>query len=456
MSLPEVFARFVDRSPVPVMIHGVLEYVFDSKALDCIFNTFTKRQHTRELLYSTVVELMALVVTRVEKSLGSAIRSRQTDLPVLPKAVYEKIAGLEPEVISATLAVTAAEMEGIIEQMSGQPAPLVPGLRTLILDGNHLKAVEHRLKPLRDQPIAALPGASVALLDHRLRLFLRTYLLEDGHASERTVLEEVASDLKPQDLLIVDRNFAVTSFGAAVEDRGAFFLMREHKTNFPVRLVGERALQGHTSTGTVCEQQGFYNSPDGERGVRRITVELDSPTRNRERQLHIVTNVPAEKLDACGAAEAYRQRWTIETGFQTMTVDLHCELSTLGYPPAALFAFCVAAMAYNAYSTARAALNSRYGADRMQQELSTYYLANEIRKVWAGMRVAIDDNQWQMAFGKLNREQLVAQLLELADRVDLAYYKKAPTRKRSPPRKRARTRTKHRHVSVDKILRTKR
>jgi len=309
---------------------------------------------------------------------------------------------------------------------------------------------------LRGTKLAALPGACVALLDPRLKLFLRVYLLEDGHASERQVLSEVVSDLRPNDLLIADRNFCVRSFAADVEDRGAFFLLRQHLSNFPLRLVDQRRLLGTTSTGKVYEQPAFYTSLQGERPVRRITVELTRPTRDRESQLHLVTNLPAEMLDTVGVAEGYRNRWTIETGFQTMTVDLHCELNTLGYPPAALFAFSVAAMAYNAYSTARAALNSRHGAERMQREVSTYYLANEIRKVWTGMRIAVPDEVWTNTFGVIRTEQLVELLLDLAGRADLGSYKKAPTRPHPPPKKGASSRLRHHHASVHKILNSER
>jgi IS4 transposase len=44
---------------------------------------------------------------------------------------------------------------------------------------------------------------------------------------------------------------------------------------------------------------------------------------------------------------AYRKRWTIEAGFADRTGTLCCEVSTLCYPRAALFAFSVAVPAYN-------------------------------------------------------------------------------------------------------------
>ena len=52
-------------------------------------------------------------------------------------------------------------------------------------------------------------------------------------------------------------------------------------------------------------------------------------------------------LYAGQVASLYADRWTIETAFHHLTVALHCEVDTLGYPKAALFGFCMALVAYN-------------------------------------------------------------------------------------------------------------
>ncbi len=81
--------------------------------------------------------------------------------------------------------------------------------------------------------------------------------------------------------------------------------------------------------------------------VRRITVELDKPTRDGEKEVHLLSNVPEEDgiiadvegVTALTLAKLYLERWLLETAFKTLTVHLRCEPNTLGYPPAALFAF---------------------------------------------------------------------------------------------------------------------
>jgi hypothetical protein len=461
MALPAVFERFVDQSPVPLMVRLVLERAFSPQVLDALFECLARQQHSRKLLFSTCIQLMAEVVTRVQPSLQAAMRNQQSVLPVGFDCVYDKIAALENDVVSAAVAVMAADLSQVVDNVGGALPSLVPGLRTLVLDGNHLQAVQHRIKALRGLRQAALPGTCVALLDADRRIFVDVFLQQDGHASEMQVLSAVATRLRPNDLLLADRNLWCREFAADIEDRGAFFLLREHGNRFPLVLLGERQFVGETATGHVFEQAAVYEWDGVQHAVRRITVELFKPTRDGATALHVLTNLPLQIVDpltgatisvnALVVAEGYHQRWTIEKAFHTLTVDLHCELNTLGYPPAALFGFCVAAMCYNAYSTALAAVRGHFGAERVEREFSTYYLANDVRTVWPGLQIAIPTPEWKQ-FRNLTLPELARQLLELASHINPDRYRKAPTRPRRPPTKGASQRAKSKHTSVAKEL----
>ena len=76
--------------------------------------------------------------------------------------------------------------------------------------------------------------------------------------------------------------------------------------------------------------------------LRRIRVDLDAPTRHDETELYLLSTVPESVADAPTLARLYRQRWTIERAFLHLTVQLRCEVNTLSYPPAALFALACA------------------------------------------------------------------------------------------------------------------
>ena len=149
-------------------------------------------------------------------------------------------------------------------------------------------------------------------------------------------------------------------------------------------------------------------------------------------------------------ADAYRQRWTIEVMFLEMTETLTCEINTLGYPKAALFAFCLALMAYNAVSVIKAALRSVHGLDKIENELSGYYLSLEIQQMYPGMMVAIPSKHW--AFWRSLSPKALADLLKkLAKQVDLLKYRKSKRGPKKPPPKRKAYKN-GAHLSTAKVL----
>jgi hypothetical protein len=96
------------------------------------------------------------------------------------------------------------------------------------------------------------------------------------------------------------------------------------------------------------------------------------------------------------AADLYRRRWSVETLFQELTCHLGCEVNTLGYPRAALFAFCMALVAYTVLAVAKAALRSVHGEEVVQTQVSGYYLALKMTRVNGGMMIAIPPRYWHV------------------------------------------------------------
>ena len=166
--------------------------------------------------------------------------------------------------------------------------------------------------------------------------------------------------------------------------------------------------------------------------------------------LSILTNVPARKVSAKRVAGLYRKRWTLETAFQHLEAYFHSEINTLGYPKAALFGFCLALVAYNLLAVVLAALRGVHGQERVDEEVSLYYMANDISTTYNGMMIAIPEAEWDV-FARMSAPDMVATLRDLAQRVDLRAYRKSP---RGP--KRARPKhdgsSKQGHVSTAKLL----
>src|SRR4051812_36741300 len=164
--------------------------------------------------------------------------------------------------------------------MDGARAPLLPGYHVKILDGNHLAGTEHRLKELRTIRAGALPGHALVVLDPRLMLATDVIPCEDGHAQERSLLDQVLAIVAAKDLWIADRNFCTTDFLFGIAGRGGFFVIRQHASTLRWEFVGKRRARGRIETGQVFEQAIRATNDAGEvLFLRRVTVLLDQPTR---------------------------------------------------------------------------------------------------------------------------------------------------------------------------------
>ena len=91
MVMGELMERFLHKSPVCVMVRALLESILAPAKLDAIFEAAAEAQYTRELLFSTLVDLMSLVVSRVHPSVRAAYRERKKQIPVTVRAVYDKL-----------------------------------------------------------------------------------------------------------------------------------------------------------------------------------------------------------------------------------------------------------------------------------------------------------------------------------------------------------------------------
>ena len=231
-------------------------------------------------------------------------------------------------------------------------------------------------------------------------------------------------------------------------------MIRQHASTLHWEFVGKRRACGRIDTGKVFEHTIRARNDAGEVLIlRRITVLLDQPTRDGETELHLLTNVPAKDARAKVIADLYRRRWTIETAFQELEATLHGEINTLGYPKAALFAFCVALVSYNVLSTLKAALRSVHGEAVVAEEVSGYYVADEIQMTHRGMMIAIPEDEW-VVFHDLTPVKLADVLVRLARSVSLPKLRKHPRGPKKPkPKKQSGAKIKH--VATAKILKAR-
>jgi IS4 transposase len=428
MILGPVFEQFIHRSPLSVMARATVEHALSASALDALFDRTAERGYQRQLLFSTTVDLMSLVVCGTHPHVQSAFQHLHERVPVTLKCVYEKLQNIETTVSAALVHHVAARCQPLITELGGACQPLLPGYQVRILDGNHLAATQKRLQVTRGHSAGPLPGQSLAILDPALMLVTDLLLCEDAHTQERALLDQVLPLVQPQDVWIADRNFCTVDFLEGIAQRDAFFVVRRHG-NMTIVPQGEFGVEIPMETGWVSERRVWVHR-DGQRvfSARLIRVRLKRPTEDGDLEVEILTNLAVTVATAVKVAFLYLKRWKIEGAFHELTVALCCEVDTLGYPKAALFGFCVAVTAYNVLAVVKAALRGLQGEKKVQEEVSGYYMALEWSVVYAGMMIALPAEEWER-FGPMSAKEFARYLRDWAAKINLKKIKKAPPRK---------------------------
>ncbi|MFP2960582.1 transposase, partial [Myxococcus sp. 1LA] len=230
------------------------------------------------------------------------------------------------------------------------------------------------------------------------------------------------------------------------------FVIREHGVSPSPTEVGPLKKVGRVETGVVFEQAVEIEDEQGRRlRLRRIELQLEEPTEDGDTRIRVLTNVPPERMGAKEVVGLYRRRWSIEGMFGRLESVLKSEVKTLGYPRAALLAFGVAVMAYNVLEVMLAAVETEHRLKTT--EVSSYYVADEVKATYGGMMIAIPEPLWR-GFESQTDEELGKELLRLASHVKPSKLRKHPRGPKQKVKKGyASRREVDRHVSTARVLR---
>jgi hypothetical protein len=446
--ISDIFERFVEQTPLTVMVRAIMERIFATEQLEQLFEDTAERQYTRSLLFSSVVGIMSLVVCGIYPSVGAAYKAFEKVVGVSKVSLYAKINGLEPKLSQALVRYSSEQLSAVVTEFAPLGKIVLPGYEVRIIDGNHIAATEHRLKVLRAEAAGALPGQAIAVLDPQREMVVDVFPEEDAHAQERSLLPSVLETVTAGQVWIADRNFCTKDFLTGISGCGASFVIREH-LGLKWTEVTPRIEVSHNESGTIFEQQVRLDSGIC---VRRITIQLKQPTRHGDLQVTVLTNLPETGVTASTVADLYLKRWQIEQMFQVITDTFNCELNTLGYPKAALFVFCIALMAFNILSTVKAALKDVHGAGKIQSGLSNYYVVEEVQSTFRGMEIAIAADDWK-PFALMSVILFFEFLRDCASHVDLKRFLSSPRGAKKPTTKKKYD-PKHPHVATFRLLTT--
>jgi hypothetical protein len=299
------------------MVRGIMESLLDAVALEELLQAHAPEQYTLELTVDALVNLLIQVSAGHRRSVYAAYTADQASpIPTISasyQALYGKLGRMHPHLSEAIVRFCAAKLKPILELLPRAHEPTLAGYRARILDGNVLTGTDHRLGALRRWINACLPGKSLVILEPDLGLISDLVLCEDAYTQERALLDYVLDRVQANDLLVFDRNFTTRGFAFGIAERDGFFVGRKHGSNLPVQPVSRLVKCGETETGKVYEQ--LVQATDPETGatllLRRIEVRLFEKTRDGERTIVLLTNLP-DTISAVAIAEIYRKRWTIE------------------------------------------------------------------------------------------------------------------------------------------------
>lgn len=444
-----MFRAFATARPIATVTQMVLRRLLDPQEVDRLFNEHAQEQYQRSLLFSSLAQLVAGVVLGKHSSVNAGYKKMQEHFDVSVTAVYEKLQRVELPIVQQLVRHAYQQTVAICREVGCVAQHDLSGYSTRILDGNWLSASEHRLKETRTSTAAPLPGKSLVVYDPRYNAVRDFFAMEDAYRQERSGLDAVIETLERDELWIADRNFSTLKFFYAMAAKSSVFVIRQHQQLHGVEQGKLRKI-GRTETGIVYEnklQLPEYESQ--QMTVRRIVVKLFKPTRDKEVELVLLTNLPPEDADARVVSELYRTRWKIETAFGHLTLAMNCEIKPLCYPKAALFCFGLALMAYNALAITKSAVAAEHGREKSEL-LSHYYLALEIAEATDGMLVALPEERWQ-EMETIPTSDFAAQVRKIIRDADLSRYRKSVRGPKKPSPKRT-NKQKSVHASTKRIL----
>lgn len=440
---PVVLERFERHAPASVMARLALEHAFPAGWVDAVFEANRDKQYARELLFSTVVELMTLVSLGLRPSLHAAARG-MNGLPVSLASLYSKVSRTEPAVLRALVRGSAGRLAPVLTAVGGCGTSL-PGWRVRMLDGNHLPGSEKRLAPLRGCPGAALPGQSLVVYDPDLGVVVDLLACEDAHQSERAAVGPLLDSAQPGEVWVADRHFCTGTVLAGLEQAGACFIVREHSCHPRLAGQGDWQMRGRAGTGLVREQ---LIKAGHSTAWRRVELALDAATENGDTAIRLWSNLPSE-VGAAQIADLYRTRWQVEGMFGRLEAVLNSELRSLGHPRAALLGFAVAVLACNVLAVLQRATQQAHqpahpAADTPPASappsaplagVSCFHLAQQVRAGYEGLLIALPPERWPR-WNEADPAGLAQRLLSLARAINpraVATSKRGPKTSKPKP-----------------------
>ncbi len=391
---------------------------------------------------------MGLVVTSAFPSVR-AFLDKSCDISVSLTSLYNKLQSIETEVSAELVRHTAQQLQPLIEEIGGALPKPIPGYQMHVLDGNNIAATEHRLEETRGNS-APLPGKSLCVFRPAHQLVTHIVPCEDGHTQERALVDPILDLVTTQALCGWPITFCFQRFSAGHRQKLGFFVIREH-ASLNYKLSGKLRKRGQSETGEIFQQAIVIEDEEGVKyRFRRIVVKLKKATEDNKLGIGDSDEPAEERVGSRGVGSLSEK---MDHGGRLPVSDYNLELRNQHTVLSPRPCSCSVWRQWRTTSTSaiKGVMRSEHGAEKVENDLSRYFVAGEIGQVYRGMMVALPPEEWVL-FRHMSLNDYIAFLKELARTVDFDRYPKkhiVGLRKQSPN---AVHDPEHPHVSVAKLL----
>lgn len=438
-------------SPLTALVRGLLERVMSREVLDDLFARHVADQRVRQVTAGAVTHLMLQVVAGTHRAVFAAFQADQSsDEPLITtsyQALYERLGRMFPQYSCALVRASSRQFGDLVRAQHSKAVGCWKSYALRMVDGTMPEGSEHRLGVLRECGPAGLPAKVVFAFDPDSRLCVDVEASEDAYTSEARLAGELFSRARRGELYVADRAYCSSTLFALLIDQQADFVIRE-MSGPVIRNTSRLTRVGDLDGGRVLEQTVVMTQPrtGREMALRRIVFRLAEPTQKGETEVRLLTMLP-DSINAVEIANLYGRRWTIETHIDRVKHILQGEIQSLGKPRAAIFVLCLSMVASNALAAAETQIRK---AHRTTEELSGYYLADEIAAHYRSLSRIVSAQTW-LELSDLPVPDFQAWCRRVARDVRPQAFTKHPRGPKHPPPKR--TSGKHRHhFSTHRLL----
>jgi len=342
-------------------------WVADDQALDDLFQRHRGRQYTKDISFSTVVQLTADALLQYHGS-GRQSFQRGREQGILdrsPQAVYGKLAHVALPLSEAFLAEGTQRLRQVLPDPPRAETSIPDRLRGFaiyLVDGKVIQRVSKLLKPLRGQKGGLLGGKALVALHLQSRLAVTMASTADGEVNDAklipALLPQVAQALPGPRLAVLDSQFCDLTQTAALLAQGDHFVVRAHpKVHFHADAAAVQAHSPDTHHGvdsrgrTWTQDWGWLGVPHGPQSLYVRRLQLARPG---DSTIVIYTDLlDPLTIPAADLLTIYLARWGIERVFQQITevFDLRSLIGTT--PEGTLFQLSFCLLLYNLIQVVR-------------------------------------------------------------------------------------------------------